>query len=53
MPPKPPTKDPDEILHAIQDCLSAIQTHMESQDNRELEMEAECESLHPVLYHPH
>ncbi|QCD83476.1 dolichol-phosphate mannosyltransferase [Vigna unguiculata] len=52
MPPKPPTKDPDEILHAIQDCLSAIQTHMESQDNREHDMEAKHESLHPILYHP-
>jgi len=35
MSPKPQSKEIEDMLHAIQDRLSAIQIHMESQEQRQ------------------
>jgi len=49
MPPKPQSKELEDILNAIQNRLTAIQTQMETQEQCQSALETKNESLHSSL----
>jgi len=49
MPPKPQTKDLEEILHSIHERLVAIQDQMEETHTRQASLEARNKSLHSTV----
>ena len=52
MPPKPQTKDLEEILHSIQERLECIQVQMEDNHTCQTAMEAYNDSIQSTLTFP-